>query len=122
MNFAFLSRDSGSIGPEMESQKEYYKGKVWKTNLYHPRYPVTMAAKIYYDSDADLSLLKDKNIVFVGFGNQGAAQAQNLRDSGISNDRILIANRDDSYAADAKSKGFHVEHDFSKAAVGADGK
>lgn len=56
------------------------------------------------------------------FGNQGAAQAQNLRDSGIPNDKILIANREDHYAEDAKSKGFTVEHDFSKAAAVADGE
>lgn len=55
------------------------------------------------------------------FGNQGAAQAQNLRDSGISSDRILIANREDAYAEDARSKGFKVEHDFSRAAQVADG-
>ncbi|KAG5352261.1 hypothetical protein C0989_003009 [Termitomyces sp. Mn162] len=61
-------------------------------------------------------------IVFLGFGNQGAAQAQNLRDSGVPNDDILIANRDDSYAINARSKGFHVEHNFSKAAAVADGK
>lgn len=56
------------------------------------------------------------------FGNQGAAQAQNLRESGIPNDKIIIANRPDSYAEDAKSKGFNVEHDFSKAAKAADGR
>ncbi|CAA7265834.1 unnamed protein product [Cyclocybe aegerita] len=78
------------------------------------------AAKIYYDSDADLSLLKDKQIVFLGYGNQGAAQAQNLRDSGIPNEKILIANREDSYVEDAKAKGFIVEHDFVKAANVAD--
>lgn len=55
------------------------------------------------------------------FGIQGAAQAQNLRDSGIPNDKILIANRDDHYADDARSKGFNVEHDFGKAAEVADG-
>ena len=54
------------------------------------------------------------------FGNQGAAQAQNLRESGIPNEQIIIANRVDSYAEDAKSKGFNVEHDFPKAAVAAD--
>lgn len=58
----------------------------------------------------------------IRFGNQGAAQAQNLRDSGISNDKILIANRDDSYAGDARSKGFNVTNDFGKAAEVADGK
>jgi len=79
-----------------------------------------MSAKIYYDSDADLDVLAGKKIVFLGFGNQGAAQAQNLRDSGIPNANILIANRDDSYAVDAKSKGFEVEHDFAKAAAIAD--
>lgn len=79
-----------------------------------------MSAKIYYDSDADLEILKKKQIVFLGFGNQGAAQARNMRDSGIPNSSILIANRDDSYAADARSKGFTVEHDFGKAAAAAD--
>ncbi|TFK41196.1 IlvN-domain-containing protein [Crucibulum laeve] len=79
-----------------------------------------MSAKIYYDDDADLTLLNGKEIVFLGFGNQGAAQAQNLRDSGIPNDKIIIANREDSYAEDAKAKGFTVEHDFGKAAEIAD--
>lgn len=78
------------------------------------------SAKIFYDSDADLDILKDKTIVFLGFGNQGAAQAQNLRDTGIPNERIIVANRVDSYAEDAKSKGFTVEHDFGKAAEVAD--
>ncbi|KAJ3569768.1 hypothetical protein NP233_g4837 [Leucocoprinus birnbaumii] len=78
------------------------------------------SAKIYYDSEANLGLLKDKKIVFLGFGNQGAAQAQNLRDSGIPNESILIANREDTYAEDAKAKGFIVEHDFAKAAAVAD--
>lgn len=77
-------------------------------------------AKIYYDSDADLGVLSNKKIVFLGFGNQGSAQAQNLRDSGIPNDQILIANRVDSYTETAKAKGFHVEHDFAKAAEVAD--
>ncbi|EJD04103.1 IlvN-domain-containing protein [Fomitiporia mediterranea MF3/22] len=78
------------------------------------------AAKIYHDSDADLAYIKDKTIVFLGFGNQGAAQAQNLRDSGIPNDKILIANREDSYAEDAKAKRFNVTPDFAKAAEVAD--
>ncbi|HPD61054.1 MAG TPA: ketol-acid reductoisomerase [Thermodesulfobacteriota bacterium] len=40
-------------------------------------------AKIYYDQDADLSLLKGKKVAVIGYGSQGHAQAQNLRDSGI---------------------------------------
>jgi ketol-acid reductoisomerase len=42
----------------------------------------TMPAKMYYDQDADLSLLKGKTIAVIGYGSQGHAQAQNLRDSG----------------------------------------
>lgn len=40
-------------------------------------------AKMYYDDDADLSLLKDKTVALIGYGSQGHAQAQNLKDSGI---------------------------------------
>jgi len=45
-------------------------------------------AKIYYDQDADLSLLKERTIGIVGFGSQGHAHAQNLRDSGC---KVLVA-------------------------------
>jgi len=40
-------------------------------------------AKMYYDKDADLGILKKKVVAIVGYGIQGHAQAQNLRDSGI---------------------------------------
>ena len=42
-----------------------------------------MTAKVYYDDDADLSLLKGKKIAIMGYGSQGHAHAQNLRDSGF---------------------------------------
>ncbi len=45
-------------------------------------------AKMYYDSDADLKLLKDRLIAVVGYGSQGHAQAQNLRDSGL---KVIVA-------------------------------
>ncbi|MBU0572875.1 MAG: ketol-acid reductoisomerase [Candidatus Margulisbacteria bacterium] len=45
-------------------------------------------AKVYYDGDADINLLKDKTIAVVGFGNQGSAQSQNLKDSGL---KVIIA-------------------------------
>ena len=47
-----------------------------------------MPAKIYYDKDADLSLLKNKTIAILGYGSQGHAHAQNLRDSGCS---VIVA-------------------------------
>ena len=43
-----------------------------------------MPAKIYYDRDADLSLLKNKTLAILGYGSQGHAHAQNLRDGGLS--------------------------------------
>jgi ketol-acid reductoisomerase len=41
-------------------------------------------AKMYYDNDADLGVLKNKTIAIIGYGSQGHAQAQNLRDSGLT--------------------------------------
>src|SRR6059036_2285161 len=41
-----------------------------------------MAAKIYYDQDADLGLLKGRKIAIIGYGSQGHAHALNLKDSG----------------------------------------
>ncbi|KHK04266.1 Ketol-acid reductoisomerase [Desulfovibrio sp. TomC] len=46
--------------------------------------------KIYYDQDADLSLLADKTVAILGYGSQGHAHAQNLRDSGV---KVVIGQR-----------------------------
>ena len=63
-----------------------------------------MAATIYYDNDADLSLLKDKTIAILGYGSQGHAQAQNLKDSGCN---VIIGQRPGSPNYDlAVSHGF----------------
>ena len=43
-----------------------------------------MPVKVYYDSDANLDILKGKTIAIIGYGSQGHAQAQNLRDSGVN--------------------------------------
>ena len=42
-----------------------------------------MPAKVYYDKDANLDILKGKKVAIIGYGSQGHAQAQNLRDSGV---------------------------------------
>lgn len=47
-------------------------------------------AKMYYDSDADLARLQGKKIAVVGYGSQGHAHAQNLRDSGLD---VIVSNR-----------------------------
>lgn len=65
-----------------------------------------MSVVVYYDSDADLSLVQGKRLAFIGYGNQGAAQAQNLRDSGVS--EIVIGNREDAYKEAALDAGFRV--------------
>ncbi len=44
--------------------------------------------KIYYNKDADLNYLKKKKIAIIGYGSQGHAQAQNLRDSGLE---VIVA-------------------------------
>jgi ketol-acid reductoisomerase len=63
-----------------------------------------MAAKVYYEDDADLSLLKDKTIAILGYGSQGHAQAQNLRDSGCN---VVIGQRPGSLNYDlAVGHGF----------------
>lgn len=61
-------------------------------------------AKMYYDSDADLGLLEGKRVAILGYGSQGHAHAQNLRDSGID---VIVANRPGSanYRL-AKADGF----------------
>lgn len=41
-------------------------------------------ARMYYDADAQLELLKDKTIAIIGYGSQGHAHALNLRDSGLN--------------------------------------
>ena len=63
-------------------------------------------AKIYYDQDADLNLVKDKTIAIIGYGNQGSAQALNMRDSGVK--RIIIGSRQDDSAKAAAKDGFPV--------------
>jgi ketol-acid reductoisomerase len=63
-----------------------------------------MPAKTYYDNDADLSLLKGKTIAILGYGSQGHAQAQNLRDSGCN---VIIGQRPGGHNYDlAKQHGF----------------
>ena len=63
--------------------------------------------RVYYDADADLNLLTDKKIAIVGYGSQGHAHAQNLRDSGVK--QVAVALRPGSAsAAKAADAGFRV--------------
>jgi ketol-acid reductoisomerase len=63
-----------------------------------------MAATVYYDDDADLSLLKGKTVAILGYGSQGHAHAQNLRDSGVN---VVVGQRPGS-----KNYELAVSHGF----------
>ncbi|GFP28921.1 ketol-acid reductoisomerase, partial [Candidatus Hakubella thermalkaliphila] len=50
-------------------------------------------AKMYYDKDADIELLKGRTVAVMGYGSQGHAQAQNLKEAGID---VVVGPREDS--------------------------
>ena len=63
--------------------------------------------KVYYDKDADLSLIKGKQVTIVGYGSQGHAHAQNLRDSGVN---VTVGLRKDGSSwAKAEAAGLAVK-------------
>ena len=59
--------------------------------------------KIYTDEDASLAPLTGQTAAILGYGNQGQAQALNLRDSGVT---VLVGNRPDDYFEQAQADGF----------------
>ena len=67
--------------------------------------PTTM--RVYYDKDCDVSLIQAKKVAIIGYGSQGHAHAQNLKDSGVKDVRVAL--RPDSKTAEkAKAAGFEV--------------
>jgi ketol-acid reductoisomerase len=62
-------------------------------------------SKFYFDDDADLSLIKDKRIAIIGYGNQGRSQALNMRDTGLN---VIVGNIEDGYAANARNDGWEL--------------
>src|SRR6186997_975537 len=73
--------------------------------------------KVYYDKDADLSLIKGKKVTIVGYGSQGHAHSLNLHDSGI---KVTVGLRRDGASWDkAKKAGLSVK-DVAEAVKGAD--
>jgi ketol-acid reductoisomerase len=73
--------------------------------------------KVYYDKDADLSLIKGKKVTIVGYGSQGHAHAQNLKDSGV---KVTVGLRKGGASWDkARKAGLKVE-EVAKAVKDAD--
>lgn len=74
--------------------------------------------QVYYDADADLELIKSKKVAILGYGSQGHAHAQNLRDSGVA--EVAVALREGSATRKkAEAAGFKVMSN-SEAAEWAD--
>ena len=73
--------------------------------------------KVFYDKDADLSLIKGKKVTIVGYGSQGHAHAQNLNDSGV---KVTVGLRKDGASwSKAEAAGLKVE-EVARAVRGAD--
>jgi ketol-acid reductoisomerase len=73
--------------------------------------------KVYYDKDADLSLIKKRKVAIIGYGSQGHAHACNLKDSGVN---VTVALRPGSASAKkAKNAGLKVKT-VPEAVAGAD--
>ena len=72
---------------------------------------------IFYDKDADLSIIKGMRVAILGYGSQGHAHANNLKDSGVN---VVIGLRDGSASADkARRAGLDVQP-VAQAVEGAD--
>ncbi len=85
-----------------------------KANTSNPQ----TSLNVYYDKDADQNLIKGKKVAVIGYGSQGHAHAQNMKDSGVKN--VVVGLRDGSAtAAKAKAAGFEVL-DPAKAVKDAD--
>ena len=66
-----------------------------------------MAIETFYDDDADLSIIQGRKVAVIGYGSQGHAHSQNLRDSGVE---VVIGLREGSKsAAKAEEAGFAVK-------------
>ncbi len=74
-------------------------------------------AKIYYEKDANLERLKEKKVAIIGYGSQGHAQAQNLRDSGIE---VIVAELKGSQNYELAIKDGFLPLTASEAAFGCE--
>jgi len=73
--------------------------------------------KVYYEKDADLSLIKGKKVTIVGYGSQGHAHAQNLTDSGV---KVTVGLRKGGASWDKAKKGGAKVAELDEAIKGAD--
>ena len=75
--------------------------------------------QVYYDKDADLSIIQKMKVVIVGYGSQGHAHANNLRDSGVENVVVALRSKASGSWSKAENAGFAVA-EVAEAVQGAD--
>ena len=75
--------------------------------------------QVYYDKDADLSIIQKMKVVIVGYGSQGHAHANNLRDSGVENVVVGLRSKNSGSWPKAENAGFQVA-EVAEAVQGAD--
>ena len=75
--------------------------------------------QVYYDKDADLSIIQKMKVVIVGYGSQGHAHANNLRDSGVENVVVGLRSKASGSWAKAENADFAVA-EVAEAVQGAD--
>src|SRR5438067_1205440 len=80
---AFSGSTAGGNFRRMQSHPSHGSKRNWRAK------GKEKLMRVYYDRDADLNLIKSKNVVIVGYGSQGRAHALNLKDSGAAN--VVIA-------------------------------
>ncbi|HUL40757.1 MAG TPA: ketol-acid reductoisomerase [Burkholderiales bacterium] len=73
--------------------------------------------KVYYDKDADLSLIKGRKVTIVGYGSQGHAHANNLQESGV---KVTVGLRKGGASWDKAKKAKLAVKDIGEAVKGAD--
>ena len=73
--------------------------------------------KVYYDKDADLSLVKGKKVAIIGYGSQGHAHSLNLKESGI---KVTVGLRKGGASWDKAKKGGVKVAEMAEAIKGAD--
>jgi ketol-acid reductoisomerase len=84
----------------------------WERNGYGKE---DQMGRVFYDKDADLRVLAGKTVAIIGYGNQGRAQALNLRDSGME---VVVGGRRDASLEQAEADGFRTMTAAEAAAEG----
>jgi ketol-acid reductoisomerase len=66
-----------------------------------------MTLPVYHDRDCDLSIIRDRKVLVIGYGSQGRTQALNARDSGVTKIRVALK-PGSATRAKAEADGFEV--------------